>query len=77
MNKRRVKLVCPHCGSEDVCCDASAAWSVEDQDWELCSTYDNRFCNECGWDGHALKEVPVEPLVAAIMDARATAQKEP
>lgn len=45
-----LKMVCEHCGSTHVFLDAYAEWSVESQDWELCSTYDHAFCDSCQRD---------------------------
>ena len=55
---KRIKMVCKFCGSDDVCSDAFAAWSVERQKWELLSTLDTTTCNACG-DEQDLAEVTV------------------
>lgn len=45
----KIKIVCAECGSEDVMKDAYAAWSVEDQQWELASIHDKGdVCENCG-----------------------------
>lgn len=46
-----VKIVCPHCGSDNVHKDAAAAWCAETQAWELSSTHDSETCNDCGREG--------------------------
>lgn len=53
-----IKIVCKHCGSDNVMRDAWATWNVELQEWELLNVYDNAYCNEC--DGEtSLKEVEI------------------
>ena len=43
-----VKMVCAHCGSDDVRADAYAGWDVEAQKWELAQTFDKgAYCNQC------------------------------
>ena len=42
------KAVCETCGSDDVTHDGVARWNVDDQDWELSSTFDNADCGSCG-----------------------------
>ncbi len=43
-----VRMVCKTCGSEDVLCDAYAAWNYEKQEWELSSCFDKgAYCNDC------------------------------
>lgn len=44
---RRVKYVCPHCGSEDLLKDAWAQWDTENQEWTLGATFDHTMCAEC------------------------------
>lgn len=44
----KIKKVCSECGSEDVLVDAYASWNYGKQKYELDSTYDNTFCNNCG-----------------------------
>jgi hypothetical protein len=40
--------VCKTCGSEDVWIDANAEWDVEEQCWDLKSTFDAAWCDTCG-----------------------------
>lgn len=42
-----IEIVCKHCEGSRVLLDAYAEWSVESQDWELCSTFDNAYCLDC------------------------------
>ena len=52
---KKINLVCPYCDA--VQRDAFATWSVEDQAWELGSTYDQMSCAECGEQFNDAKEV--------------------
>jgi len=45
--EKMITIVCQSCGSEEVFLDAYAQWSVDAQDWELCSTYDHAWCAIC------------------------------
>ncbi len=58
----KIKMTCPHCGSDDVTRDCLGRWSVERQNWEVSSELDTMQCEACdreiGSDG--LDEVPVE-----------------
>jgi hypothetical protein len=43
-----VKMVCAHCGSDDVRADAYAQWDVETQKWEIAQTFDKgAYCSKC------------------------------
>lgn len=53
-----VKLICPHCGSDDVSGDACARWDIATQDWDLTAVYDSKNCETCG----ELKYLDEEPL---------------
>lgn len=44
----RVTKVCKHCGSENVSHDGLLRWSIETQEWEVCSVFDNSNCDDCG-----------------------------
>lgn len=42
------KPTCPHCGSDDILCDAIASWDMASQKWVLEDTYDSEyFCRAC------------------------------
>ena len=44
----KVKMVCAHCGSDDVRADAYAEWDVEAQKWEIAQTFEKgAYCNKC------------------------------
>ncbi len=55
---RRVKIVCSHCGSDQVVRDAWAIWNTENQHWELHSMYDHTQCDICGKED-AVKQVEI------------------
>src|SRR5271165_4101371 len=59
---RKIKMICPHCGSDDVTRDCLGRWSVERQTWEVSSELDSMQCEACdreiGSDG--FDEVSVE-----------------
>lgn len=62
---KRVIMVCKHCGSDAVGCEANAVWDVEAQDWVLGGMHDDEWCGECGADGHNViieKEIPDDVL---------------
>lgn len=52
-----IKVTCQKCKSEDVVRDATAAWNVDRQEWELCAVMDQAFCNVCG--GETTLEIAV------------------
>ena len=43
----KIKMICPHCGSDDVTRDALARWSVEGQKWKVSSELDSMECEAC------------------------------
>jgi len=43
----RIRMVCTHCGSEDVRLDAWAEWDFDNQQWTLGETYDHAHCHKC------------------------------
>lgn len=55
----RVKMVCSHCGSEDVVADAYAKWNVDSQAWQVAQTFDKGgYCSQC--DGETrIERLPV------------------
>ena len=44
---KKTKPVCPECGSDDICLDATATWDAINQNWEVESTQDNGWCHAC------------------------------
>lgn len=58
--RQRIKMVCATCGSDDVRCDAYAAWNVETQDWEVSATFTKgSVCEACGGETN-IKEMPAD-----------------
>ena len=57
-----VTIHCCNCGSQNVRADAYAAWNPELQMWELSSSFDAQFCEDCGHEVAAeertIAEVP-------------------
>lgn len=53
----KVRMVCGHCGSDEVTRDAWAAWDAEAQRWALSATFDYGFCHRCMTDAK-IEEVP-------------------
>lgn len=42
------KVICSHCGSEDVMADAYASWNKVDQVWEVESIFEKGgYCSSC------------------------------
>jgi hypothetical protein len=52
-----VRIICSHCGSEDVFRDAWAEWSRTDQQWTLGSVFDHAICNDCHGETDLKEEV--------------------
>lgn len=55
---KRIKIVCPECGSDNVSRDATAHWCIETQEWELSSVQDQGYCEDCGEERN-LKDVEI------------------
>lgn len=48
MTTKLIKMVCTHCGSDDVRADAYAEWNSTTQEWELTTTFDSgHVCEKC------------------------------
>lgn len=45
---RPIDIVCSRCRSRNVRRDAYAEWNTETQAWELCSVFEQGYCEECG-----------------------------
>jgi len=56
-NKKKITIVCRECGSDNVMRDAWAVWSVDAQEWELGTVFDQGFCDDCGGEA-SLDEKP-------------------
>lgn len=59
MTTPKIKIVCSHCGGENVMRDAYAAWNPETQQWELGNVFDQGYCEDCGGEA-TLDELPLE-----------------
>jgi hypothetical protein len=72
----KIKIVCSHCGSDDVRRDADAVWSNEAQEWELCAVYDQGTCEQCGGEA-SLDEVELTPAeIAGLQPSEADKVRE-
>ena len=45
--KKKLKMVCSTCGSDQVLRDAWAEWDVASQDWVLQNVFDAAYCEKC------------------------------
>jgi ribosomal protein L37AE/L43A len=72
-SKPRIKIVCAKCGSDDVRRDATAAWSVTEQQWELCGVQDQGYCEACE-DEADLEEEEIEQAAEAKEVGRAPSE---
>ena len=41
------KPICTYCGSDDVSRDAYAKWDIDTQEWEIITTFDSYYCEDC------------------------------
>lgn len=57
--------ICDNCGSNDCGHDASAKWDVTCQVFDLCTTYDNTFCDACGLDDPGIHRIQIDPAPKA------------
>lgn len=58
--KNIIKLLCPHCLSDDIARDAAATWDVDRGEWVMAGTHDDMTCQQCGED---FKEATEESAV--------------
>lgn len=58
-------VTCPRCGSPNVVVDAAARWNYETQQWELSSTFDERTCDDCGYESHSFDATEPHELTDA------------
>ncbi len=61
--QKRVNIICPNCGSDDICAAASAYWSVPKQSWEVPQHISHQNCNHRGYES-------AEPFKRIEVDAR-------
>ena len=50
-----MKLLCPHCHSDNIIRDASARWNGEE--WELSGVYDVMTCDDCCAEFYEANEI--------------------
>ncbi len=43
----KINMRCPECGGDFILKDSWSMWDYETQSWELHSTYDNEYCEDC------------------------------
>ena len=55
-------MVCSTCGSDKVFRDATAAWCVETQQWEMVTVFDHSDCEQCNGEC-SLTEKEVDDFV--------------
>jgi len=58
--KPKVNLVCQNCGSDNIVADAYARWDIQTQNWNLSFVFDNKICEDCGYEKDYCGEVPIE-----------------
>ena len=58
---KKIKLVCPYCGSEEVVRCGPMEWDIDTQEWvSNGAVYDEMSCEKCGKDFNEAVEVPVD-----------------
>lgn len=60
-----LKMVCAHCGSDEVSRDAAVRWDIGMQAWQISSIYDNGSCDHCGSETKQFNEEAAEPAEVA------------
>ncbi|WP_322037960.1 hypothetical protein [Burkholderia cenocepacia] len=55
----KIKMCCPHCGSNLVTKDALVMWDIATQDWQVVSVLDNGNCEACGAELRHVNDVPL------------------
>lgn len=63
----KIQVICGTCGSADVRRDASASWHVENQEWVICSVYDDGNCEVCGTE-RELEDVSYDKWLMSLDD---------
>lgn len=49
---RKVRPICPACGSSNMTKDAIVSWNEDAQEWEYLADLDAETCQDCGEDGN-------------------------
>jgi hypothetical protein len=50
------RMICRHCGSDNVVKDAWAEWDPTADMWVLRTTFDHEVCEDCGEEGNVIIE---------------------
>ena len=56
MGRKRIKLKCCVCGSEDIRRNCDAEWDIHRQRWEICAMFDTFSCEACGGECDIVEE---------------------
>ena len=60
MSKLPVYLVCKKCGSPNISGDATVRWNFESQTWVVSDIFDNKECDDCGYETDAIYDEILE-----------------
>ncbi len=63
LSAHAVRKCCSECGGENVRVDAWAEWDVQAQRWELHSSYDNTWCEDCECEVSIVDRPSAYPMV--------------
>jgi uncharacterized OB-fold protein len=55
----KIKMCCSECGSKDVLVEAWASWDEVNQEWELSSTFNQAYCEDCDSET-SINEIEIE-----------------
>lgn len=66
----KVKLLCPHCGSDDIVRDSSSEWDTTLQEWVTRAVYDHMACETCEREFKEADEEDIED--APVLTTRCT-----
>lgn len=44
---KKLRMTCSNCGGENVSCDATVQWDIDQQDWIISGIHDGDFCDDC------------------------------
>lgn len=60
-----IKMVCPHCGSDNVTASLTCEWDVSNQRWFVCQGSEEQiglgYCDSCKSYSNYLKKIEIEP----------------
>lgn len=69
----KVRIVCTHCGGENITIMAYMRWDINNQKWKLSSYSDDQdYCEDCENDTRAMAEeiIPPPDPIAMILNAQ-------